>query len=121
MQKNINIKEMNAKELKSLVRDVLRDYGHKTEKVAVECNGKLDYYTEREIRALQLIAKWIADESEEAFEDFCKSVTIYKGRTKGHKRDKSDRIVHLCKDGYLDNEFEPGFYEINTKLSRELM
>jgi hypothetical protein len=106
---------MNKKELKLLVREVLREFGHTTEKVAVEINGELDYYTEREIRALQIIAKRKGQESDEAFEEFCKSVTVYDRRTKrgAHK-------MIFRKDGRFDNSFEEGFFNITSDLALEL-
>lgn len=107
---------MNKFEMKRLVRQTLREFGHTTEKVAVEVNGQLDYYTEREVRALQLIAKRKAMESDEAFQEFCNTVTVYKGRCKGHKRDKSDRMVHFTKEGKLEEPFDPGFNDVNKKL-----
>ena len=107
---------MNKFEMKILVRQTLREFGHTTEKVAVEINGQLDYYTEREIRALQVIARRKAEESDEAFEEFCNTVTVYKGRCKGHKKDKSDRIMHFRKDGKFEEPFDSGFNNVIKKL-----
>lgn len=107
---------MNKFEMKRLVRQTLREFGHKTEKVAVEINGQLDYYTEREIRALQVIARRKAMESDEAFEEFCNTVTVYKGRCKGHKKDKSDRIMHFTKEGKFEEPFDSGFNNVIKKL-----
>ena len=107
---------MNKYEMKRLVRQTLQEFGHTTEKVAVEINGQLDYYTEREIRALQVIARKKAMESDEAFEEFCNTVTVYKGRHKGHKRDKSDRIMHFRKDGKFEEPFDSGFNNVIKKL-----
>lgn len=107
--------------MKRLVTQTLREFGHKTEKVAVEVNGRLDYYTEREIRALQLIARRKAMESDEAFEEFCNTVTVYKGRCKGHKKDKSDRIMHFTKEGKFKESFDPGFFSVNDDLAIGLL
>lgn len=112
---------MNKYEMKRLVRQTLREFGHTTEKVAVEINGQLDYYTEREIRALQLIARRKATESEAAFKEFCNTVTVYKGRCKGHKRDKLDRIMHFTKEGKFTEPFDSGFSDVNKKLVIELI
>lgn len=111
---------MDKFEMKRLVRQTLREFGHKTEKVAVEINGQLDYYTEREIRALQVIARRKAMESDEAFEEFCNTVTVYKGRCKGHKKDKSDRIMHFTKEGKFEEPFDPGFFSVNDDLAMKL-
>ena len=107
---------MNKFEMKRLVRQTLREYGHTTEKVAVEVNGQLDYYTEREIRALQVIARRKAMESDEAFDEFCNTVTVYKGKCKGHKKDKLDRIMHFTKEGKFEEPFDSGFNNVIKKL-----
>lgn len=103
---------MNKFEMKRLVRQTLREFGHTTEKVAVEINGKLDYYTEREIRALQVIARRKAMESDEAFEEFCNTVTVYRGRCKGQHD-----IMHFTKEGRFEESFFPGFYDTNDNLA----
>lgn len=107
--------------MKTLIRKTMREFGHKTEKVAVEMYGKLDYLTEREIRALQVIAKRKAEESDEAFKEFTDNVIVYKGRCKGHLRDKSSRIMHFRKDGKFSDEFDPGFYDVCCNLAFELL
>jgi len=103
--------------MKRLVRQTMREVGFKTAKVAVEVNGKLDYYTEAEIRALQVIARRKALESEEAFNEFTANVIVYKGRRKGHLRDKSSRIMHFRKDGKFEEAFDPGFYMVTSDLA----
>lgn len=108
---------MDRFEMKRLVRQTMREVGFRTAKVAVEVNGKLDYYTEAEIRALQVVARRKALESDEAFKEFTDSVTVYKGRCKGHLRDKSSRIMHFRKDGKFEEEFDPGFYMVTSDLS----
>lgn len=108
---------MNKFEMKRLVRHTLREFGHRTEKVAVEINGQLDYYTEREIRALQVIAARKAKESEAEFKEFCDTVTVYSGR---YKR-KSLHTMHFRKDGKFSDEFEDGFYDVNSNLAFELL
>lgn len=100
-----------------VVKDTMREFGYKTNKVAVEIKGEVQYMTEPEIRALQVIAKRTYEESEARFNDFCKDVIVYSGRYKS----KSKHQMHFCKDGYFDEEFEPGFYSVNTNLSHELL
>lgn len=108
---------MDKFEMKALVRQTLREFGHTTEKVAVEINGKLDYYTEREIRALQVIARRKAMESDEAFEEFCNTVTVYRGRCKGQPRKAGYDVMHFTKDGKFEEPFFPGFYDTNDNLA----
>ena len=108
---------MNKFEMKRLVRQTLREVGHTTEKVAVEVNGQLDYYTEREIRALQVIARRKAMESDEAFEEFCNTVTVYKGRCKGQPRKAGYDIMKFKKDGSFEEPFFPGFYDVSDNLA----
>lgn len=106
-----------GKELKSLIKQTLREFGFKTSKVAVELYGELYYLTEPEIRALQVIAKRLYQESPEAREEFDENVIIYSGRYKT----KSHHTLKLCRDGYLDEGFEPGFFNVNANLAHELL
>ena len=112
---------MDKFEMKRLVRKTMREVGYTTSKVAVEINGKLDYYTEAEIRALQVIARRKALESDEAFKEFTDNVIVYKGRCKGHLRDKSSRIMHFRKDGRFEEPFDPGFFSVCDDLAMLLL
>lgn len=112
---------MNKAELKHLIRQTLKEFGYKTNKVAVEINGELDYYTELEIRALQLIAARKAKVSQEKFEEFCNSIVIYKTRHKGRKKDKSDNIMRLKFDGYFEERFPDGFYDTANRIMLKLV
>ena len=85
-------------------------------KIAAEINGKILYLNEGEVRALQIIAKQKAEESDEAFEQFCKDVIIYshvKKRISKHK-------MIFRKDGKFANEFECGFFSANSEMAFEL-
>lgn len=109
-------------EIKHEILRVMQEFGYKNyDKVAVEIYGKLTYLTESEIRALQIIAKRKAAESDEAYQEFCKNIIVYNGPHKGRKKDKSNRIMHFGKDGYFDNSFEGGFMDLCGKMSRELL
>lgn len=99
----------------------MREVGFTTDKVAVEIDGKLDYYTEAEIRALQVIARRKAMESDEAFKEFCNTVTVYKGRCKGQPRKAGYDIMKFKKDGRFEEPFFPGFSDVNKKLVFLLM
>lgn len=98
-------------------KQILKEVGkYKTNKVAVEINGKLMYMAEFEIRALQVLAARKAKESKEAFDEFCKSVVVYSGR---YKR-TSKHIMEFRENGRFSNEFEEGFFDVNTNLVFEL-
>lgn len=87
------------------------------QKVAAEVYGKIVYLTEPEVRALQVLAKRKAEESDEAFKEFTDNVIIY---SHCHKRISKHKMV-FRKDGKFENDFEPGFYDVNSKLAIELL
>ncbi len=97
---------------KSELMNTLREAGYKTPKIAVEVYGKLFYMTETEVRALQVIAKRKADQSDEAFKEFTDNVIVYSAGTK--RRSKHTMVFR--KDGCFDNDFEPGFMDVNENL-----
>ncbi len=83
------------------------------QKVAAEVYGKIVYLTEAEVRALQVLAKCKAKESDEAFEEFTENVIIY---SHCHKRSSKHKMI-FRKDGTFVNDFEPGFFDINSSLA----
>lgn len=85
--------------------------------VAAEIRGKLLYLTETEVRALQIIAKQKAEESEEVFKEFCEDVVIYSGCK---KRSSKHRMI-FQKNGCFENEFEKGFFSACGMMAIELM
>ena len=87
------------------------------QKVAAEIYGKIVYLTEAEVRALQVLAKRKAEESDKAFQEFTENVIIY---SHCHKRRSKHRMI-FRKDGKFENEFEPGFYDVNSNLTFEIM
>lgn len=95
----------------------LREFGYKTNKVAVEFYGKLDYLTETEVRALQVMAKRRAEESDEAFKEFTENVIVYSSRYKS----RAKHTMIFRKDGCFANDFEPGFEDTNDKLIFEIL
>jgi hypothetical protein len=99
---------MNTKELKDAIRATMREFGYKTNKVAVELDGKVCYLTETEVRALQVMVMRNPELRE--------SIKIYNGRTK-----RGSDVINIYKNGYLDAPFHSGFFDTNTKLSRALM
>ena len=90
---------------------------HYHSKVAAEIYGKLVYITEAEVRALQILAKRRAAESEESFLEFCENVIIYSGSAKR----SSKHIMMFAEDGSFINDFEDGFLDVNTKLALEIL
>lgn len=109
---------METKEIIRKNKEILRAIGkYKTNKVAVEINGKLMYMSECEIRSLQVFAKQQAEISDEAFQDFCDSVVVYSGRCKR----TSKHTMVFQKDGCFSNDFEEGFFDVNVNLVYELI
>ena len=86
-------------------------------KVAAEVYGRVCYLTEAEVRALQVLAKRKAEESDEAFKEFTENVIIY---SHCRKRKSKYRMV-FQKDGSFENDFEDGFFDINSKLALEIL
>lgn len=87
------------------------------QKVAAEVYGKIVYLTEPEVRALQVLAKRKAEESDEAFKEFTDNVIIY---SHCHKRRSKHKMV-FRKDGKFENDFEPGFYDVNSNLAFDIL
>ena len=82
------------------------------QKVAAEVYGKIVYLTEPEVRALQVLAKRKAEDSDEDFKEFTDNVIIY---SHCHKRRSKYKMI-FRKDGNFENEFEPGFFDVNKRL-----
>ena len=85
-------------------------------KVAADIYGKTVYITEAEVRALQVLAKRKAEESDEAFAEFTENVIVYAG-----PRKRSSRKMIFQKDGSFENDFECGFFDVNTQLAAMLL
>lgn len=86
-------------------------------KVAAEVYGSVCYLTEAEVRALQVLAKRKAEESDEAFKEFTENVIIY---SHCRKRRSKHRMV-FRRDGIFENDFEDGFFDVNAKLAFEIL
>jgi len=82
------------------------------QKVAAEVYGRFVYITESEVRALQVLAKRKAEESDEAFKEFTDNVIIYSHNSKR----RSKHMMIFRKDGKFENDFEPGFFDVNKRL-----
>lgn len=104
----------NISDLRSEIR---KEFGYYTEKVAAEIYGKIYYLTEVEVRFLQVKAKKAAQESDEAFEEFCNNIIIYSGKAKRN----SKHIMKFQKDGSFANDFEYQFYTLDMELAKEII
>ena len=100
----------------SQAHKIMREFGY-CKTVAAEIRGKLLYLTEGEVRALQIMAKQKADESEEAFKEFCEEVVIYSGCK---KRSSKHRMI-FQKDGCFKNDFDKNFYNACVQMAIELI
>lgn len=87
------------------------------QKVAAEVYGKIVYLTEPEVRALQILAKRRAEESKEAFLEFCENIIVYSGSRKR----SSKHTMLFAEDGSFINDFEDGFFDVNYKLANEII
>lgn len=83
-------------------------------KVAAIINGKLMYLSEPQVRYLQV--KCSQCKTDEEYEIFKKNHIIYSGSTKR----KSKHIMEFRRDGIFSNEFEGGFYTVNSDLAFKL-
>ncbi len=104
-------------EVKREVIATLREFGYKTNKVAVEIYGTLVYMDEPHIRALQVMVMRKAEESEEAFKEFTENVVVYSARCKSRALHK----MTFKKTGGFEEKFEPGFVTVNTALDMEII
>lgn len=95
----------------------LKEFGHKSYTTAVEIYGELYHLTEKEVRALQVIAKRKAKKSEEAFNEFCKNVIVYSSDCK----ETALHTMHFRKDGCFSDEFEEGFCDTCANLAFEIL
>ena len=100
----------------SQAHKIMREFGY-CKTVAAEIRGKLLYLTEGEVRALQIMAKQKAEESEEAFKEFCDEVIVYSGCK---KRSSKHRMI-FQKDGCFKDDFENGFFSACAMMSIELL
>lgn len=74
--------------------------------------GKKKILTEIDVRVLQNICKNLPDED---FENFKRNHIIYDGLK------RSCRKMVWTKSGYFDEPFTCGLFEVNSKLSRQLI
>ena len=99
------------------MKEVMHEAGFRHNVVDVDICGWTSYLTEPQIRALQVIARRKALESDEAFKEFTENVIVYKGRHKGRAKDKSSNIMHWTKNGKFKEEFDPGFWDTSDNLA----
>lgn len=102
--------------IKSLIERILTEFGYNRDKAPVMIYGELTFLSECEVRALQVIAMRAAKLGDDIFKDFCENVIVYSGKdveTSTHK-------MHFRKDGKFIEEFEPGFFDVESNLAFEL-
>ena len=95
-------------EIKSVFKNLL---GFRPSRTAVEIDGKVYYFTEYELRALQIVVKKMTDAE---FKEFKQRVIIYNGAYKRYSEP-----VEICRDGYLDEPIK--ILSAVSKLSQELL
>ena len=79
----------------------------------VRVNGKIEYFDEVQMRAMQIL---VARMNDEEYQDFCNSVVIYNGMT---VKSSTDTIT-ILRDGRLNKSFTDGLYSANGELSLQL-
>ena len=79
----------------------------------VRVNGKIEYFDEVQMRAMQIL---VARMNDEEYQDFCNSVVIYNGMT---VKSSTDTIT-ILRDGGLNKPFTDGLYSANDELSLQL-
>lgn len=96
---------------------VLKEFNYKSPVVAAKIYGIHIKLSEIEVRALQVLAKRAANESTESFVDFCDNIIIY-----SHPDIHDDGCHQMVfrPDGKFENEFAPGFYDVNANLAFEI-
>lgn len=107
------IDSAKGKAIRSAVNKELANI-HYINKVAVDIYGKIEYLTKDQVRALQVVATKIANTDKQAFEEFKANVIVYSGRDITH----SSHVIHWTNEGYLEEDFEKGFYSSDLELLR---
>ena len=107
---------MTIQTITKKVNKVLSTYapGFNFNKAVIRINGRIHYLTEKQMRALQLS---VLDMSNEEYQDFCKSVIIYNGKTV--KRSTGTITIEKC--GRLSSPFQEGFYDTDHKITLEML
>ena len=80
----------------------------------VRVNGKIEYFDELHMRAMQIFVMQMSDEE---YKDFCNSVVIYNGRTVK----SSTGTITIKRDGRLSDSFVSGFYCATGDLARYML
>jgi hypothetical protein len=99
-------------QLRDGIKNVLKNIlGFRPSRIAIEVDNKVYYFTEYELRALQVMVKNMTDAE---FEEFNQRVVIYNGAYKRYSKP-----VNICRDGYLDEPIK--IFSAISKLSQELL
>lgn len=110
--------ENNRQKHNEIIREMKQELisRHYQPLIAAEIYGKQVYLKEVEVRALQVLAAKKAQESEDAWNEFCANVVVYSGRWKG----RSYRM-HWNKSGYFVENFPEGYFDVCGRLQLTLM
>lgn len=117
--KRINVtkeSKENFTSVRNRIDIILREHKY-TRKVAVDIYGIIEYMDEAHVRALQVMAKRAAEESDEAFTEFCDNIKVYSGSS----ITKSHHVMHFRKDGKFVEEFDKGFFNANANLMFKIL
>lgn len=82
-----------------------------TQVVAIIYGEKM-FLNETDVRALQVIAGYKAQQGPEVFENFCENVKIFSGPSI-----ETSHQMEFRPDGRFSNEFNPGFFDVNCNLA----
>lgn len=81
-----------------------------TQVVAIIYGEKM-FLNEIDVRAIQVIARYKAEQGPEVFEDFCENVKIFSGPSI-----ETSHQMEFRPDGRFSNSFNPGFYDVSSAL-----
>jgi hypothetical protein len=102
---------MNYGDIRQLINKTINTYTNNyCNHAVVRVNGKIHYYSEIAIRALQLA---VLDMTDEQYKDFCESVIIYNGATVK----SSTGTISILKSGRLIEPFISGLFKADNDLS----
>lgn len=107
--------ECKGEKVFELIEDVLNKY-HYVETTKISIYGIMWNITQVQLRALQVLIKTLPPDKSKELRD---NIVIYKDHN-SHEDDSSQQI-HICSDGYLDDTFDSGFFNIESNLSFSLI
>lgn len=111
------MKQNSSISVLAAVNNILAQYqSFDTVLVEFPRENKRAYFSERQIRALQvLVAETYATKGQEAFEELVSNIIVHSGHTK-----QSERMI-FRHDGCFVNKFEKGFLTTCSELTFKLL